>query len=137
MFCQGDNISHNIPYTVRLRIFCKQSQFSKMRVCSFKWCNKNNKLNKGTSFFYYPKCADMARVWKELSGYERHSKYAYYIKWVTTPWTYSAKPIKSWPILYSNLYTYLQCFTIKKRTKTSWTDSIILIYIEHEIYIIS
>ena len=76
MFCQGDNISHNIPYTVRLRIFCKQSQFSKMRVCSFKWCNKNNKLNKGTSFFYYPKCADMARVWKELSGYERDSKYA-------------------------------------------------------------
>ena len=76
MFFQGDNISHNNPYTVRLRIFCKQSQFSKMRVCSFKWCNKNTKLNKGTSFFYYPKCADMSRIWKELSGYDRDSKYA-------------------------------------------------------------
>ena len=76
MFCQGDNISHNIRTLYASIYFVNKYQFSKMKVCSFKWCKKNAKSNKGTAFFQYPKCADMSRIWKEYTGYERNAKYA-------------------------------------------------------------
>ena len=48
-----------------------------MRVCSFKRCKNSSKNNMGMSFFFYPKkCPDLYRIWTELSGYVKGSKYA-------------------------------------------------------------
>ena len=58
----------------------------------------------------------MSRVWKELGGYDRDSKYASVCESHFNPEDL---------IVYEDGWKWL-----------AWTDSIILIYIEHEIYII-
>lgn len=47
-----------------------------MRVCSFKYCKNKSFYNNSTSFFTYPKCPEQFKIWQELSGNTRATKYS-------------------------------------------------------------